>query len=323
MPPPSRPRLVRRRPLAERLLSAPADWWLSLAERWESVEWDVIGGTLSWPTALMLNGLFVFVRLSRWFEEPSGSTPVLRNSGTRGYDSYMSTKIKPSRFSFWLTLIEVFLLSVSFLNSLYVFTKTRRYTLLEADIVEPLTSPNARIVRLEHDVSPAWAKTFPGNLIHALYCRLLARPSLDRSSAREIVELNVWDPPIFALKLFCWFSPIQAIILRGLDSENWQYFLPVAALVGAQMSYVVATYRIHLKDKQIIFASVMREYNEKLVNPRLFVRRFDMATEAGAGGVGVGVGTQEWEEEDEQEEAKVEKKGTVWFGVKKEKEEGG
>lgn len=97
-----------------------------------------------------------------------------------------------------LTLIELFLLSVSFLNSLYVFTKTRRYTLLEAEVMvctpasptflacafhsmaifnlfpplptytreqEPLTSPNARIVRLEHDVSPAWAKTFPGNLM--------------------------------------------------------------------------------------------------------------------------------------------------------------
>lgn len=116
-------------------------------------------------------------------------------------------------------------------------------------------------------VAKSISRSFP-HCSHALYCRLLARPSLDPSSAREIVELNVWDPPIFALKLFwyvslfslsiflapaillisslsplslrpgSWFSPIQAIILRGLDSENWQYFLPVAALVGAQVFFL-------------------------------------------------------------------------------------
>ncbi|KAL1921548.1 uncharacterized protein VTP21DRAFT_11264 [Calcarisporiella thermophila] len=284
------PRIIRRAPWWQRL--SPADWLLYIQEEWETIEWDAFWIAASWPCALTLNGLVIFLRLSHWFDDPPAKLPPVFPPNSSSYYQSFDPNRPPKvgrgwDLQFWRSFLEFVLVSLSFINTAYVFLRSKRYQLLQKELDEPPKSPNARIVEFEHDL-PAWSFTMLGRLLYPIYRRYwpFRKGTVPRS--RQIWELVIWDPPLFGLSIFCLFSPPQVLILHFMDSNNWRVLLPCSVLVGFQTWRVVETYRTHLKDKEIVFGQVLHEYNTSLVNPRLFVRKHDQAV-----GSDMGVGTDD------------------------------
>ncbi|KAF9429618.1 hypothetical protein BGZ76_001175 [Entomortierella beljakovae] len=92
-----------------------------------------------------------------------------------------------------------------------------------------------------------------------------------------MVELQTEEPhwgSRFPGKLI-WYSPAQVLVMAGISSENIHIFLPLAIIVGLQVHFLVSVYQSFVKDKQVLFEEVSREYNSKFVYPRIFVRKFD------------------------------------------------
>ncbi|KAJ2842161.1 hypothetical protein IWW36_006010, partial [Coemansia brasiliensis] len=122
---------------------------------------------------------------------------------------------------------------------------------------------------------PNWARSFVGRIVWAIWKRI-AR--IDDQIQGEIWELSLWTPTTFSRNLFCWYSPVQLLILSFMNGSNWYYILPLAAAVAVQCTFIVFTYSRLVKDKQILFGEMHNEYNEKFVNPRVFAPKAEAAT---------------------------------------------
>ncbi|KAF9329105.1 hypothetical protein BG006_007806 [Podila minutissima] len=57
--------------------------------------------------------------------------------------------------------------------------------------------------------------------------------------------------------------------------------LPVAAAISVQLSYLVHFFQGYVKDRQLVVAEAYREYDNKFVKPRVFIRKFDRSTTTG------------------------------------------
>ncbi|KAJ3088923.1 hypothetical protein HK102_007643 [Quaeritorhiza haematococci] len=78
-------------------------------------------------------------------------------------------------------------------------------------------------------------------------------------------QLNIWEPPLWSLKVFCWFSPPQVAIMYFADGRNWPYYLPVALLTGLTIHIVVTAFMDLLNDRQILHRSLLEEYQNNFV----------------------------------------------------------
>ncbi|KAI9139348.1 hypothetical protein BKA69DRAFT_1086684 [Paraphysoderma sedebokerense] len=272
------PREVRKRSLFSKLKNAPADFLLKVWEDYETVEWETVQTAVSWPLALSLNGLCVLLRLVSYFDTETdqifnaNGEPIDMSSKEKEqwFDLYkMVVEWLPRSFSSWVRAVEHLLLFVSVLNCFYLFTKTRRYHLFNA---VPDVHPRSRNVRKVafDDKLPSWSESFPGRIVFPLY-QLFQR--VNESEARTIWELNVWDPPVFAVNLFCWFSPMQVMIIHQMNSSNWLYTMVTAGVCMVMNTYLVHSYKNLVKDKEVLFGQVYNEYNLKLVHPKIFIRR--------------------------------------------------
>ncbi|KAF8977259.1 hypothetical protein BGZ46_007526 [Entomortierella lignicola] len=109
--------------------------------------------------------------------------------------------------------------------------------------------------------------------------KLLHRDLDDRPSASNIKMVEVQqEESHWRFKLpgkLIWYSPAQVLIMAGMNSDNIHLFLPLSIIVGLQVHFLVSVYQSYVKDKQVLFGEVSREYNVKFVHPRIFVRKFD------------------------------------------------
>ncbi|ORX92574.1 hypothetical protein K493DRAFT_316504 [Basidiobolus meristosporus CBS 931.73] len=273
------PKYVKKRPLSERVKSAPQDWFLQLMEEYETFDWEGLQLALSWPTALALNGIYVLVKAIRSIDStPDVSTlkPV-RDSAfiRRTRDTWLGDSVH-----FWLDVFEFLLIAVSLCNTAYLFSQRKTYQLMHTDPKvlglrgSSARTPNLRRTDLDYE-APLWSLRFPGKFLWPIWRRF---GKGGRRANREIYEMSMWDPYVFSLNIFCWFSPPQVAIMWAMDGHNFHYFLPIAFLVGVQIQYVSNAYTTLLKDKQILFGQVYHEYNTKFVNRRVFVKKFDQCT---------------------------------------------
>ncbi|KAJ2853106.1 hypothetical protein FB639_006596, partial [Coemansia asiatica] len=122
---------------------------------------------------------------------------------------------------------------------------------------------------------PGWAKRWWGWGFWMLWKWVAG---IDDQIQGEIWELALWMPSTFNRNLFCWYSPVQLLILSFMNGTNWFYIIPLAAAVACQCTYLVFAYTTMVKDKQILFGEVYNEYNQKFVNPRVFAAKRDAAT---------------------------------------------
>ncbi|OZJ06270.1 hypothetical protein BZG36_00791 [Bifiguratus adelaidae] len=272
-------RLVRRPPLWERLKELPEDLYYRVADSLEEQYWDTLSKVISFLSVWTLNGALVTLRLLRsWHEANTTSTPFsqgLRPRSTTG--TWLGVDVW-----LWLAVIEWSLIAFSFINAIHVVTSRRRYQMLNNPLNETIASNNARLVDFEQTVEPAWGTRFPGYLVYPIW-QYVIRRRRGLIASRKVWELNVWDPPTAWLKVFSWFSPVQVLVFRSMNADNWEIMLPLGCAVGVQVWMLVHQFLAWGKDRQILYGQVFSEYNHKLVNPRLFQRKYEMATDMGVG----------------------------------------
>jgi hypothetical protein len=94
-------------------------------------------------------------------------------------------------------------------------------------------------------------------------------------------ELFVWDPPRFALYVFCLFSPLGLFIIQG--AEDWMYSTGLAFLLACTLYTIASTFLKMSKHHLLISSQVMKEYDDVFVQPRLFPPRRSFAVQVGGG----------------------------------------
>ncbi|WWD19365.1 hypothetical protein CI109_103824 [Kwoniella shandongensis] len=100
----------------------------------------------------------------------------------------------------------------------------------------------------------------------------------------KIQSLRVWDPQEFCLAFFCAFPPTSPLLTHLLTPLH-PFLTPLLHLSTAfLLSHLAKSYAQLVKDRMLLSAEVMREYDQRFVYKRVFSNRVDR-----------GVGTHEAE----------------------------
>lgn len=88
-----------------------------------------------------------------------------------------------------------------------------------------------------------------------------------------IRQLLMWDPSPYTANLFATFSPAHAVIypaaaLIPMGPFSWFVFGFLLVAVSAPVHLILHQYQQLVKDKGVVQAAVLTEYNEKYVYPR-------------------------------------------------------
>lgn len=175
---------------------------------------------------------------------------------------------------------------MAILNTLYLFTRTRLYQLTLAR--DPVSSPHAafvsrpRAVRTpsDDDVRRPYSSVGPmlltvlGHLWHGfvISVRFLLNlsPPKDRQKiiggsmdSERIQQLEVWSPGSLESSLFSIYSPVHALLWTAWTSANWMLLFCIMVAVSVQLNMTTRAYEAVIKDKAIIAAEVLHEYDEK------------------------------------------------------------
>jgi len=185
----------------------------------------------------------------------------------------------------WSTPVAFLLLVIATLNAAYLFARTKTYHLhLRPD---PAPSPHATFVpseTIEHAEPPSPLERVLSLLKFAIggIWRLLIGSSLspedalqDMQNIRKVQQLNVWAPGDLERYLFAVYSPAHALVWTVFSASNWVISLLLMGVLTLQLYALTFSYEALLKDRMIISAEVMHEYDEKFVNPRLHVVKTD------------------------------------------------
>lgn len=187
----------------------------------------------------------------------------------------------------WTLPFSILLIGAALLNAVYLFTRIRVYRLHQRS--EPVSSPNARFVSAELDFEPletpslaARMRTQTGYAFSYSWRWLLnlkppTRPGQATGRMSRVQQLDVWAPGHFEMVLFTVYSPGHAFLWMGTGSSNWIGMVVVMGVVSVQLHAMSYWYETLVKDREIIAAEVMSEYNEGFVYPRVNPVRRDVA----------------------------------------------
>ncbi|KAI1633985.1 hypothetical protein F4809DRAFT_551556 [Biscogniauxia mediterranea] len=264
------PRLVRRRPLMERVKSMlnPMDFLLWLSEEIETRDWNskVVGTQLG----LAMNFAFLLARANS--SSSSAADPVFDEGDSSGW------------LSFFISSLVWFLLSFSVINAFYTMNRSRHYRLFEADVEKKPQTPSARRVRVQS--SPV--SSSPLRLLADAMSSESAESRSHPDKTRDVWEVSIWDPLPISLRIFCLFSPGHILV--------YMLFLPLAPLdarpsvtvfncivlqviLSGQLILFQSRFSQQNKDTAIIQKEVMHEYDTKFVHPRLYPTVRDASTQ--------------------------------------------
>ncbi|KAH7889688.1 hypothetical protein F5I97DRAFT_1846290 [Phlebopus sp. FC_14] len=206
----------------------------------------------------------------------------------------------------WTVPTTCMLIIASTLNTLHLFTQTRTYRLHRRSRGDPVGSPRTTFVP-----SPKRGRSVPeddggerrssfvkrivclvGRLIRVIWrcfvsCVLflvgISRASASTSSpargapAEEIQQLEMWTPGELERTLLSVYSPAHGLLWMCAGRTNWIMMCVVMGIVGVQIGVLVEAYEGLVKDKGLVAAEVMHEYNEGFVYPRTNPVRRDVA----------------------------------------------
>ncbi|KAF9893820.1 hypothetical protein FE257_009990 [Aspergillus nanangensis] len=267
------PRLVRRRPLVERIKSYlnPLDFLLWLSEEVDTGDWDQFEKDWALTLGVVLNLVFLVARAN---SQPTSSRAVDDVFGDDGGAPWFS----------WLASFVVHLLvCFTAFNTFYTFYRKRHYRMFEASIDQTPTTPSARRVRVDSTpitASPLrfFAETISGS----------ARSRSHPDAQRDVWELAVWDPLPICVRLFCLFSPAHVLL--------YWIFLPtqlsdprpsvtivttilLTGLLSVQMTFLSSYFTQQVKDSALVHKEVLKEYDTKFVHPRTRPLMRDVGTQ--------------------------------------------
>ncbi|GJN80962.1 hypothetical protein PLIIFM63780_004492 [Purpureocillium lilacinum] len=264
------PRLVRRRPLWERITSMlnPMDFLLWLSEEMETRDWD--SNLVGTQIGLGFNFVFLLARA---------------NSGrTAARDDIFAEDGGPGWVSFLVYPLVWGLVLVSLSNAIYTMCRTRKYRMFEANIDVQPSTPSAHRVKVQSSPVSASPLRYIADMLTPESAESRAHPD----KIRDVWELSVWDPLPVSIRLFCFFSPGHVLVyllflpLAPLDprpSVTVFNALVMQAVLSAQLLLFSSRYTQQAKDSAIIQKEVMHEYDTKFVHPRIHPVVRDVGTQ--------------------------------------------
>ncbi|TXT09209.1 hypothetical protein VHUM_02683 [Vanrija humicola] len=196
--------------------------------------------------------------------------------------------------------VTFLLFALSVANAGWLFTRYRTYDMLLRSGNDPVPSVNASpipsptksgTVAGEKQERATTEADTPRDETFAAKCARIALRSLvvflkwsyfrqPATSARgnqsdRIQSLRVWDPPDFCLAFFCAFPPSTPIIAFLLTTLH-PFITPLLHLASAfLLSHLAASFVQLVKDRMILSAEVMREYDTRFVHKRIFTPMTD------------------------------------------------
>jgi len=181
----------------------------------------------------------------------------------------------------WITPFSILLLLISVGNTLYLFTRIRTYHLhLRPELVPSthaslvsknfLTPPSPtsilqKVMRLmAQSIKIAWrlvvgASPSPEDLI----------PLDLQPNSNKVQQLDVWFPGEMEMAIFTVYSPAHYFAWKIFSSSNWLWTFILMGLLSLQLYALISAYTALVKDKDILSAEVLHEYDNKFVTPRL------------------------------------------------------
>lgn len=272
------PRLIRRRPLAERMKGwlNPVDFLLWLSEEIDSSDWEQWQKNWSDTMAFTLNIIFLVARAN------SGPRRRRRDDVFGDDESYRS-------FAAWLATLIVHILSIfSIANAVYTFYRRRRYRLFESSIDTVPSTPSAR--RVHVDSSPL--SSSPLRFLSSILAPDNAEARSYPDATRDVWELAIWDPTPLSLRLFCLFSPghilvywifLPTAISDPRPSTTVLTAVTLAVLLSSQLIILQQSFSRQSKDSTVVHKEVLHEYDAKFVHPRTRPLVRDVGTQYSSG----------------------------------------
>ncbi|KZT70117.1 hypothetical protein DAEQUDRAFT_689622 [Daedalea quercina L-15889] len=284
-----RERVIRKKTIVEKITSIPSRIAFEI-----SLFPDNVPRPQPKTSARLLGGMLHFihfcVRVSRIRKVPDSDL---------GWEDMYSEGEGEAWFD-WTVPASILLFAAAILNTLYFFTRTRLYQLTLA--TDPVSSPHAtfvsrpRTMRTPTDneakkppsrVGPVlWAvlgHLWRGFVVSVRFLLNLSPPK-DRQKiisssddTERIQQLEVWSPGPLESRLFAIYSPVHALLWTAWTSANWMLIFCVMFTVSMQLNVMTRAYDALIKDKAIIAAEVLHEYDEKFVYPRVNPVRKDAA----------------------------------------------
>ncbi|KAJ5907647.1 hypothetical protein N7495_000329 [Penicillium taxi] len=272
------PRLVRQRPLAERIRSYlnPWDFLLWLSEEIDGNDWDQMEKDWGLTIGIFLNLIFLLARANS------------RSSGSKAIDDVFGDD-EGTHYLGWFASLTVLTLAISSVaNAVYTFGRKKRYRMFEAPIEQDLASSSAHRVRVDSSPMTASPLQYLANAISAASAQSRAHPDAER----DVWEVAMWDPLPICVRLFSLFSPGHVLV--------YWLFLPtqvsdprpsvtilttilLTTLLSVQMSFIGSSYVQQAKDSNLVHKEVLREYDTKYVHPRTQPLMRDVGTQFSAG----------------------------------------
>ncbi|KAI9651165.1 hypothetical protein NHQ30_001202 [Ciborinia camelliae] len=281
------PRLVRRRPLHQRITDwfNIHDWLLWISEEIETR--DLESTTYANPLGFAFHFLLLIARA---------------NSGSEGHgdvdDVFGDLPAGSGWVGYLSTLVVYLLTALSILNAVSTFSRKRHYRLFESSIEATPSTPSAHRVRVDSSPVSSSPLRFFSSILGDKNAQSRAHPD----PTRDVWEIAVWDPIPVCLRLFCLFSPGHVLVywlfLPVLSSDSRPSVtvfttLVLEVLITGQLLFLQTNFSQQEKDTSIIQKEVMNEYDIKFVHPRLNPVMRDVGTQFSGPGARVKTGREE------------------------------
>ncbi|KAL9586996.1 MAG: hypothetical protein Q9212_000524 [Teloschistes hypoglaucus] len=280
------PRLIRRRPLTERISAFlnPLDLLLRLSEGFDPNDWEDWQEYWSTTVGIALNILFLIARAN------TGATSRGRGDDVFGDDEPWVGLIT------WLATLLVYMLSLlSFGNAAYTFYRQRHYRLFETSVDAVPNTPSARRVCV--DSSPL--SSSPLRFLQSMLAADGAQSRSHPDATRDVWELSIWDPTPLSLRLFCLFSPghvlvywlfLPTAITDPRPSTTVVTTMVLSGLLSIQLELLQWHFSQQSKDTTVVHKEVLNEYDTKFVHPRTRPLMRDVGTHYSSTATSMNVG---------------------------------
>ncbi|PLW18102.1 hypothetical protein PCANC_03467 [Puccinia coronata f. sp. avenae] len=252
-------------------LDWPADKWMELQEYFDLMDWDELG----YPFGIGCNGFHLFLQFIAGFENISRT---FRGAG----DQQQNKSWFHFGFAEAIWMFSLSMCGYSCYNAYQLFTTRRAYQLHHRE--DMVNSPNVTLVQsptAPQEDPPSWRETI-FSVIKKILSATIGWPNSEMHQIpkpTQVYQLNVSQIDPVKLKVFIVYPPPQAFLIYFANfSESWLHWVLLMAFLICQNYFIVNYFCQHVKDKEIIQAEVMHEYNTKFVYPKAFPHTREAST---------------------------------------------
>ncbi|XDG09561.1 hypothetical protein ABKA04_009176 [Annulohypoxylon sp. FPYF3050] len=248
------PRLVRRRPLLERVKAMlnPMDFLLWLSEEIETRDWDskLVGTQMG----LVMNFAFLLARAN--------------SGGSQAVDPVFDEGTVSGWFTFLVGTLVWSLITASAVNATYTMYRSRHYRLFEADVEKEPQTPSAHRVRVQSSPVSSSPLRLLTNMIGTDSAESRAHPDRARDVPGHVLVYSMFLP----------LAPLDA-----RPSVTVFNCIVLQCILSTQLLLFQNRFTQQNKDTAIIQKEVMHEYDTKFVHPNLYPKVRDAATQISQG----------------------------------------